>query len=263
MFLLIVPVLPAETWSSERPAELPKPPGSWTPRRMSFTASATSLGITCSQLLGYSLSTFPLLFKISVTGRFSQLRPRAANVAYAPAIDSGSVSVTPRVNGAKTCSSGTLIPIFLARVTGSHRPVRSSSWAKNVFTDCCVPVYRSNVPDPVEFSGLQMSTQINSPNEVFLPVSDFKRCDGNIKGTDIWSPENSTGSGTFDLYTGTQQSVNTFFAQLELRTGLCEPVTLARKMGINVPDEQVFAPFTLGVTDTDPLSMAGAYATFA
>src|SRR5680860_630672 len=139
MFLLIVPVLPAETWSSERPAELPKPPGSWTPRRMSFTASATSLGITCSQLLGYSLSTFPLLFKISVTGRFSQLRPRAANVAYAPAIDSGSVSVTPRVNGAKTCSSGMLIPIFLARVTGSHRPVRSSSWAKNVFTDCCVP----------------------------------------------------------------------------------------------------------------------------
>jgi len=111
--------------------------------------------------------------------------------------------------------------------------------------------------------GISLSTQINSPNEVFLPVSDFKRCDGNIRGTDIWSPENSTGSGTFDLYTGTQQSVNTFFAQLELRTGLCEPATLAREMGINVPDEQVYAPFTLGVTDTDPLSMAGAYATFA
>ena len=111
--------------------------------------------------------------------------------------------------------------------------------------------------------GISLSTQISSPDQVFLPVSDFKRCDGNIKGTDIWSPQNSTGSGTFDLYTGTQQSVNTFFAQLELRTGLCEPATLAREMGITVPDEQVFAPFTLGVTDTDPLSMAGAYATFA
>ena len=111
--------------------------------------------------------------------------------------------------------------------------------------------------------GISLSTQINSPDQVFLPVSDFKRCDGNIQGTDIWSPQNSTGSGTFDLYTGTQVSVNTFFAQLELRTGLCEPATLAREMGVNVPDEQVFAPFTLGVTDTDPLSMAGAYATFA
>ena len=41
------------------------------------------------------------------------------------------------------------------------------------------------------------------------------------------------GAGTFDLYTGTQLSVNTFFAQLEQRTGLCEPVSLARQMGVD------------------------------
>ena len=36
--------------------------------------------------------------------------------------------------------------------------------------------------------------------------------------------QNSDGSGgTFDLYTGTQQSVNTFFAQPRAATGLCEP----------------------------------------
>ena len=57
--------------------------------------------------------------------------------------------------------------------------------------------------------------------------------------------------------------MNTFFAQLEQRTGLCQPVTLARKMGVNVPDNDIVGPFTLGVTDVDPLTMAGVYATFA
>ena len=111
--------------------------------------------------------------------------------------------------------------------------------------------------------GISLSTQINAPQEVFLPVNDFRDCDGFVEGADVWSPENSTGTGTFDLYSGTQQSVNTFFAQLELRTGLCEPAKLAREMGVDVPEEQVYPPFTLGVTNTDPLTMAGAYATFA
>ena len=88
-------------------------------------------------------------------------------------------------------------------------------------------------------------------------------CDGPLASTDTWSPSNSTGAGTFDLYSGTQQSVNTFFAQLEQRTGICEPVKLARSMGVDVPEDQVYPPFTLGVTNTDPLTMAGAYATFA
>ena len=57
--------------------------------------------------------------------------------------------------------------------------------------------------------------------------------------------------------------MNTFFAQLEERTGLCAPTTLAKKMGVTVPDRDVVGPFTLGVTDVDPLTMAGVYATFA
>ena len=111
--------------------------------------------------------------------------------------------------------------------------------------------------------GISLSTQISAPETISLPVSSFRRCDGPIQSADVWSPENSTGSGTFDLYTGTQQSVNTFFAQLEQRTGLCEPVKLARNMGITVPDDQIYPPFTLGIVNTDPLSMAEAYATFA
>jgi membrane peptidoglycan carboxypeptidase len=110
--------------------------------------------------------------------------------------------------------------------------------------------------------GIPLSTQISAPQTVSLPNNTFKTCDGPLASTDVWSPENSTGTGTFDLYRGTQQSVNTFFAQLEQRTGLCDPVTLAREMGVQVPESDVVPPFTLGVTNVDPLTMAGAYATF-
>ena len=110
--------------------------------------------------------------------------------------------------------------------------------------------------------GIPLSTQISSPQTITIPKSTLKGCHGYLKGED-WNPENSTGAGTFDLYSGTQLSVNTFFAQLEQRTGLCQPVTLARKMGVNVPDNDIVGPFTLGVTDVDPLTMAGVYATFA
>ncbi len=111
--------------------------------------------------------------------------------------------------------------------------------------------------------GIPLSTRINAPQEVFLPNSSFTTCDGPLRSTDTWSPENSTGSGSYDLYSGTRDSVNTFFAQLEQRTGLCDPVTIAKDVGVQVPDTDIVPPFTLGVTSTNPLTMAGAYATFA
>jgi membrane peptidoglycan carboxypeptidase len=111
--------------------------------------------------------------------------------------------------------------------------------------------------------GMPLSTTINAPQQVFLPDNQFKDCHGYLHSSDVWKPQNSTGTGTFNLYTGTQQSVNTFFAQLEQRTGLCKPIELAREMGIIVPKNDEVPPFTLGVTDTDPLTMANAYATFA
>jgi membrane peptidoglycan carboxypeptidase len=110
--------------------------------------------------------------------------------------------------------------------------------------------------------GIPLDTTINAPQTVSIPVSNYARCDGPINSGSIWTVNNSTGAGTFNLYTGTQLSVNTFFAQLEERTGLCEPVHLARQMGLVVPDSQIYPPFTLGITDTNPLSMAAAYATF-
>jgi membrane peptidoglycan carboxypeptidase len=68
-----------------------------------------------------------------------------------------------------------------------------------------------------------------------------------------------------DLYRGTQESVNPFFAKLELQTGLCEPYHLAQKMGIPLHDKarEMVPSFTLGVASVSPLELADAYATFA
>ncbi len=111
--------------------------------------------------------------------------------------------------------------------------------------------------------GIPLSTSIKSPQTIDVPPSKLRTCDGPLASTDTWHVNNSTGPGTFNLYTGTQHSVNTFFAQLEERTGLCDPVTIARDLGVEVPDRDIVGPFTLGVTSTNPLTMAAAYATFA
>lgn len=113
--------------------------------------------------------------------------------------------------------------------------------------------------------GIPLLTRIHAPEQISLPVSLYSGCDGPLRSTEVWSPESSTGSGTFDLITGTRQSVNTLFAQLELLTGLCEPYQLAKRMGIelNDPERQQVPSFTLGVMETNPLSMAEAFATFA
>ncbi len=113
--------------------------------------------------------------------------------------------------------------------------------------------------------GIPLSTSINSPQTMHFDDSDFETCDGPYAGDgNGWDPQNSTGFGTYNLYTGTQNSVNTFFfAQLETRTGMCEPLALADAMGVDVPQAQQVPSWILGVSDVDPLTMAQAYATFA
>jgi membrane peptidoglycan carboxypeptidase len=112
--------------------------------------------------------------------------------------------------------------------------------------------------------GIPLSTYINSPQTMNIPDSAFETCDGPYAGTgEGWNVSNSTGAGNYNLYTGTRDSVNTFFAQLETRTGMCEPLALAEKMGMNIPKAQQVPSWVLGVSDTSPLEMAEAYATFA
>lgn len=111
-----------------------------------------------------------------------------------------------------------------------------------------------------------LRTKFTVPAQAAIDMNEYRTCDGNYTSTEIWDPQNYDGrGGTFDLYTGTQLSVNTFFANLELITGLCQPYQLAKDMGVDLtdPTRERVPSFTLGVVNTSPLEMAEAYATFA
>ena len=131
--------------------------------------------------------------------------------------------------------------------------------------------------------GFPLKQQMNAPEELTLSESTFSGCpgDGNRVGTHTF--HNSTTSGMKDAYTGTRESVNTFYAQLFQLTGMCTPYKMAKKMGVkltapfgvNFDDGHACKPsetrcggaervptFTLGVVDVSPLEMAEAYATF-
>lgn len=111
--------------------------------------------------------------------------------------------------------------------------------------------------------GLPTSTSFFAPDQAHLPQNEFRTCTGPYPNVSTWDPHNSTlaTNQTVDMAVGMQQSVNTFFAQLERQTGLCMPFTLANKMGMNLVDSQQVPSFTLGVADESPLEMAEAYAT--
>ncbi len=132
--------------------------------------------------------------------------------------------------------------------------------------------------------GFPLKQKINAPEELTLNESTFAGCpgDGNRVGSHTF--HNSTTSGMKDAYTGTRESVNTFYAQLFQLTGMCTPYKLAQKMGVKLTAPFGIAPedghvckagevadcrgaervptFTLGVVDVSPLEMAEAYATF-
>ncbi|KAA1396036.1 transglycosylase domain-containing protein [Aeromicrobium ginsengisoli] len=106
--------------------------------------------------------------------------------------------------------------------------------------------------------GIDVGQTFKSPGKITMRPGSYFACNGG--GTQVWEPENSTGNGTFNMYTGTRLSVNTYFAQLEKKAGLCNVVRAAESMGIKVPDRDQVGPFTLGVTNVSPLDMAAAYA---
>ncbi|MFN8195450.1 MAG: transglycosylase domain-containing protein [Nocardioidaceae bacterium] len=120
--------------------------------------------------------------------------------------------------------------------------------------------------------GIPLDYAIEAPDQVAIPDSEFNNCGKPYGGSEVWDPGNATTSGLKTLYTGTRESVNTFFAQLEATTGLCQPFKIAKALGVELTDpkgdkrgngaERV-PSFTLGTPNASPLEMAEAYATFA
>src|SRR5438270_11231683 len=115
--------------------------------------------------------------------------------------------------------------------------------------------------------GLPLSATFDAPPHLTIPAGDMHDCAGD--GLSEWKVGNAEDSegGTFGLVRGTWESVNTYFAQLERKVGVCAAWRLANSMGITElssgkPAAQV-PSFTLGADDTSPLEVAGAYATIA
>ncbi|MEU5877288.1 transglycosylase domain-containing protein [Spirillospora sp. NPDC047279] len=112
--------------------------------------------------------------------------------------------------------------------------------------------------------GIPVSTSIAAGAQT--TVSGLTDCKGN--GTGVFSPRNSDPAekGAYNLKTGTWHSVNTFYAQLEKRVGLCESVKMAEKFGIKRADGRPLLQVpsqVLGTNEVDMVHLAAAYAGIA
>jgi membrane peptidoglycan carboxypeptidase len=110
--------------------------------------------------------------------------------------------------------------------------------------------------------GLDPTERIVSPQRA--EFKDFENCDTGAKFPPFFL-NNSTGSGTFNMFQGTAFSVNTYFMALEKKTGICRPAEIAEELGLSSGDGSPLRrvpTFTLGTTEVTPLGMASAYGTF-
>lgn len=129
--------------------------------------------------------------------------------------------------------------------------------------------------------GTPITQRFNSPTRKQFKGTTFKSCEGEFIFQDSWQPTNDGGlNGTFDMITATQQSVNTYYIQLEAKVGICEAAKMAEATGIKltgtIPVNEVGGgnpetwkhastrpSFTLGITEVAPVTVAQSFATFA
>jgi len=113
--------------------------------------------------------------------------------------------------------------------------------------------------------GISPTLKLNAPQTYCPKAFTYKTKSGKCPGN-----AGDSESGTFDMATATWESVNTWFIQLEERTGLITPPGLAEALGVR--DLKTGHPeslprtnpsFVLGSPQISPLAMAGAYAAFA
>jgi membrane peptidoglycan carboxypeptidase len=112
---------------------------------------------------------------------------------------------------------------------------------------------------------IKPSLELEAPRRI--TVSGFRNCATGavFPAYPVVNYENND-YGRIDMRQATWRSVNTYFVQLERRTGLCEPANLADAMGMRRADGKAlerYPSFVLGSQEVSPLAMAEAYATFA
>ena len=111
--------------------------------------------------------------------------------------------------------------------------------------------------------GLPVGTTLPAPTST--TVVGFHDCKGNNLGP--WPVRNAEPSKVkaANLRTGTEESINTFFAYLEQRVGVCDAVKMAQAFGVKQSNGQPLKQVpsqVLGVNTIDVTHMAAAYAGF-
>jgi membrane peptidoglycan carboxypeptidase len=99
----------------------------------------------------------------------------------------------------------------------------------------------------------------------------FQNCSGPFKVYGKWDVTGTRSEvGNYDMWRGTAQSVNNYFAALEQAVGMCPVVNMAVRLGLksaigeNIVKTYQWRPsFTLGAVQVTPLSLVNAYATIA
>ncbi|MFF1693281.1 transglycosylase domain-containing protein [Streptomyces sp. NPDC058257] len=116
--------------------------------------------------------------------------------------------------------------------------------------------------------GTPPTKSYGSPYEMPYP-SSVAACDGKKwvnSGGDKLTNENETEVGPYDMKEATAKSVNTYYVEMIGDIGICPVTQMAEKMGVERADGRKMdqAPsIALGTQEMSPLTMAGAYATFA
>jgi membrane peptidoglycan carboxypeptidase len=122
--------------------------------------------------------------------------------------------------------------------------------------------------------GEPMDDLIVSPSSRVMPYGTYQDCEGNTQQTWPVTNYSSAPAGTYDMYGGTALSINTYFAELAKRTGLCNVWDVASRAGVTVAstgqaplDDTAYqvTPGIIGGSDVlmSPLTLAESYATFA
>lgn len=112
--------------------------------------------------------------------------------------------------------------------------------------------------------GINPNEVINSPQRKTFAAGDWG-C-GKDFNQPSYTVNNSTGSGNFNMWTGTARSINTYFVELQRQAGLCRVVDVAERMGVTLANGEAlnrYPSFTLGSMEVSPVAVAGAYAGFA
>ncbi|MFI9590879.1 transglycosylase domain-containing protein [Nonomuraea sp. NPDC052265] len=116
--------------------------------------------------------------------------------------------------------------------------------------------------------GWRFGDGFQTPGEL-VPAQGYRNCAGrpvNDPDTRILNASGEGAGGPHSIETGTWKSVNIFYMMLERKVGLCNVVKTAKALGAVRADGgplREVPTFTLGVNEMDPVTVAGAFATFA